>query len=134
MNRVSSLEARARTSGRHLAAYEFVLDGLQTATVQIHREAPAGDDERHITASQLLDGLAEHAVDRFGLLAPLVFQEWGVRGSEDIGAMVWEMIELGYMRSSEEDTLEDFLQGPDFNDRLQTAAGRVFDDGRRLEE
>lgn len=131
MTRLSSLEEWARRNGRDIEAYQFILDGLQHATARYSQDA---GERRHIKADQLLDGLSEYALDKFGQLAPVVFGAWGVRGSEDIGSMVWEMIELGYLRSSDDDTPEDFLEGPDFNDRLRRGASEVFKSGRSVEE
>ena len=53
-------------------------------------------------------GLRDFAIDQFGLLAPVVLQHWGVQRTEDFGAIVFRMVELGVLRTSPQDSEEDF--------------------------
>jgi uncharacterized repeat protein (TIGR04138 family) len=54
----------------------------------------------------------------FGSLAPIVFQEWGVRRGEDVGAIVFELVEAGQLSARPEDTIEDFREWPDLTRAL----------------
>jgi uncharacterized repeat protein (TIGR04138 family) len=47
-----------------------------------------------------------------------VFQEWGVRRGEDVGAIVFELVEAGQLSARPEDTIEDFREWPDLTRAL----------------
>ena len=42
-----------------------------------------------------------------------MFREWGVLSSEDIGRIVFELVECGQLSARPEDRLEDFLAAPE---------------------
>lgn len=63
---------------------------------------------RHITAKQLLDSLVDLMVERHGLLAQFILREWGINSSENIGEMVFDLIEAGLLKKRPEDTVQDF--------------------------
>ena len=48
------------------------------------------------------------AREEFGSFAPMVFREWGVRSTEDIGAIVFELVQAGQLSARPEDTPADF--------------------------
>jgi uncharacterized repeat protein (TIGR04138 family) len=106
---VDALRAERRRYARE--AYGFVVAGL-TATVQQlpepRRESP---ETRHLSGQELLAGLARIAREEFGALAPMVFREWGVCESEDVGQIVFELVGCGQLSARPEDTLEDFRGG-----------------------
>jgi len=91
-------------------AYFFVQEALKTAQELAGRPQTAElpDESHHITGQELLEGVRVLALRRYGLLAPVVFRHWGVRTTDDFGRMVFEMIERGQMRKSEQDQLSDF--------------------------
>ena len=66
------------------------------------------DQDRHISGQQLCLGLRDHAIERYGLMAPVVLEHWNVRRTEDFGRIVFAMIEGGLMSRTDEDTMEDF--------------------------
>jgi uncharacterized repeat protein (TIGR04138 family) len=94
------------------AAFAFVQDGLgYTAELFANRDVDSYELEefdRHVTGQQLCMGLRDFAIDRFGLLAPAVLKSWGVRRTEDFGAIVFRMVELELLRTSPQDSEEDF--------------------------
>jgi uncharacterized repeat protein (TIGR04138 family) len=51
-------------------------------------------------------------------MAPTVFREWGVERSEDIGSMVFQLVEAGQLSARPEDTIADFAGGPDLSAAL----------------
>ena len=53
------------------------------------------------------------AREEFGPLAPMVFHEWGVSTTEDIGAIVFELVGAGQLSARPEDVPEDFVTGID---------------------
>jgi uncharacterized repeat protein (TIGR04138 family) len=90
-------------------AYVFVSESLGY-TVQ--RSGRVG----HVTGQELCEGLAEFALGQFGRLARSVLEGWGIRSSEDIGEIVFRMVEVGLLRKTEEDRREDFVGALDFDE------------------
>lgn len=70
----------------------------------------------HVSGRELMVGLRRLAKERWGCMARHVLEEWGLRRSEDVGEVVFLMVEdsdLGW-RKRECDTREDFSDGFDF--------------------
>ena len=89
-------------------AYGFVVAALG-ATVQSLPAARRRDPvHRHLSGGELLQGLASLARREFGFMAPTVFREWGLHSSEDVGRIVFELIESRQLSARPEDRLEDF--------------------------
>lgn len=65
-------------------------------------------ERRHITARECADAVLDGAADRFGLLGNLVLESWGIHASEDIGRIIFALIEGGRIAAAEDDALEDF--------------------------
>jgi uncharacterized repeat protein (TIGR04138 family) len=65
-----------------------------------------------------------------------VFREWGVASGEDVGRIVFQLVECGQLSARPEDTLEDFRGGPDLlaqlagqlDGRIRSATGFVVGD------
>ena len=96
----------------HPAAYEFVDHALRFTQKKLSKPA----DDAHITGRQLLEGLRELALKEFGMMTILVFRRWGITGTEDIGRIVWEMIESKDMHKTDRDRLSDFADVYDFEE------------------
>ncbi|MBC8310184.1 MAG: hypothetical protein H8E83_06700 [Planctomycetes bacterium] len=94
------------------AAFAFVQGGLgYTAELFANRDMDCYELEEfdpHVTGQQLCMGLRDFAIDRFGLLAQVVLKSWGVRRTEDFGVIVFRMAELELLRTSPQDSEEDF--------------------------
>ena len=98
-------------------AYLFVRDALEFTTKQQKKKAgSATPPECHVSGHQLLEGVRQYALQQFGPMVPTVFDHWRVRSSEDIGHIVFNLIEAREFGKSEHDTLEDFRQGFDFHE------------------
>ncbi len=95
-------------------AYQFVREGLAHTVKMVHGDGSepanpsADDDRRHISGQQLCLGLKDYAQRQYGLLAKTVLMSWGVRRTEDFGRIVFAMVEAGWMRKQDQDTLDDF--------------------------
>lgn len=82
-------------------AYLFVLGGLHRRLTEL--EAP-----RHISGSELAGAVRDLALDRFGLLARVVLEHWGVHSTEDIGEIVFLLVDHGVLTKQDSDRREDF--------------------------
>ncbi len=98
----------------HAEAYVFLRDALE-ATLKRRKKARK-DTASHVGAAELLDGFRKHSLQEFGPMAITVLGYWGVRSSEDVGNMVFNLVEVGVFGKTEEDTIESFREGYDFAD------------------
>lgn len=77
----------------------------------VHGSEPAdleACDNHHVSGRQLCLGLRSLAIEKWGRLAGLVLRRWGVTETLDFGRIVFDMVQAGVLRTSEEDSLEDF--------------------------
>ena len=110
---------RRRASALPHAAVELVRSALLDTAEGVH--GPISPDElalarmgtvpagRHVTGQQLCWGIRDAAISRYGKLAPVVMRRWGIRGTEDFGAIVFWLIERGEMKAGDRDHFEDFI-------------------------
>lgn len=91
-----------------LEAYLLINDGLQYTYKMTGRK-------EHITALELLEGIRRLMAERYGPLAKMVLNSWGIFSTDDIGQVVFNLIEAGLMVKSETNRLEDFHAVYDFD-------------------
>jgi len=103
-------------------AYGFVVGALGVTVAALPAARRHDLARRHLSGRELLHGLTALARREFGFLAPTVFSEWGVHTSEDVGRIVFHLVECRQLTVSPEDSLDDF-RGFDLAGSL-TAAGR----------
>lgn len=72
--------------------------------------------DRHVDGAQLCQTLKSIAVERWGMLAPMVLAEWNITSTLDFGRLVIHMVERGMLSSKPEDSVEDFRDVYDFKD------------------
>ena len=114
-------------------AYVFVFESLNFAheNLGMGQDQPAEEEsegkpeprrskskkaERHLTGQQLCEALRKYATDQFGLMAKAVLASWGIRSTNDIGNIVFNLIEIGQMRKTKQDRREDFDNLYDFDE------------------
>ena len=100
----------------HHQAYLFVKEALSITQQMLGRgAAPEADhDSAHISGQELLEGIRVLAARQYGMLAPIVFASWGIRETSDFGKIVFELIDLGELRRTDQDQLSDFDAGYSF--------------------
>ncbi|BAM02307.1 Minf_1886 family protein [Phycisphaera mikurensis] len=117
----------ARSSRYPLDAFLFVQRGLDHTVRALHGDGddatqaqdPEEDEEdtsRHVSGRQLCEGIRDFAIAQYGLLAPVVLNRWNVRRSQDFGRIVFEMVDAGLMRKTDEDNVDDFNDVFDFRE------------------
>ena len=94
-------------------AYEFVLDALNFTQKTLGRSPLAESvtdpgPEHHVSGRELLAGAVELARREFGLLARLVFRQWGIHRTDDIGELVFNLIDSHLLSKTDSDTRADF--------------------------
>jgi uncharacterized repeat protein (TIGR04138 family) len=98
----------------HRDAYIFLRDALDYTTKQ--QKKARGTTVRHVAGPELLEGVRQYALKEFGPLVITVFEAWGIRRCEDIGHMVFNLIDAGVFGKTEEDSMEDFKAVYDFEE------------------
>ena len=118
MDHLREIEDLADRDGRYKqGAYLFVFSALQH-TVEKLGKTSLPQDQRHVSGRDLLYGISEHALDRFGPLARSVLEHWGIRETRDFGEIVFRLIEEKKMRKTEDDRIEDFVDVFDLDEEL----------------
>ena len=77
-----------------------------------------GEDAFHVSGRELLAGLRRLAWRRWGRMAGVVLSQWGLRRAEDVGEVVFRMVEdpeMGWSRR-EGDSRGDFADGGGLTD------------------
>jgi uncharacterized repeat protein (TIGR04138 family) len=139
-----------------LDAYVFVLEALSFAQESLGMGAePAAEDleplaeaeaaaaakprqrtgrgrkrqaERHVSGQQLCEAARLYGLQQYGYLAPTVLAVWGVRSTDDFGAIVFNMIDIGQMRKTRADRREDFHGVYDFAEAFRRDLAFVVPD------
>ena len=96
------------------AAYEFVREAVTHTAKQC--QAAGGGPRQHITGRQLLEGFRALALERFGCLALEVLADWGLRRTDDVGAVVFRLVRHGLLGANENDSPADFAAVYDFEE------------------
>ena len=78
----------------------------------------------NVTGRDLLEGVRDLALDRFGALALEVVRTWGVTRTDDVGSIVFNMVESGLLQRTATDSPADYRDVFDF----ETAFDRGFQD------
>ena len=93
-------------------AYLFVLTALEHFQAQL-------TERRHISGRELALACRDLALERFGVMARLVLEHWGVRSSADIGDIVFTLVELELLISQPGDSRDDFVAVFDFDQAFE---------------
>ena len=72
--------------------------------------------DRHMSGEDILDEFREYTLDQYGPLSYRVLTEWGVKSCEDVGEMMFNLVEAHRLARDENDSKEAFLGGYDFRE------------------
>jgi uncharacterized repeat protein (TIGR04138 family) len=92
---------RSRGGQYHERAYLFVLGTIEFLQTRL-------EVRRHVTAAELAWACRDFARQQFGLLAPVVLAHWGITRTEDIGRIVFTLVEVGLLVTQPGDAESDF--------------------------
>ena len=102
-------------------AYRFVLEALGYTIEQL-------GEHRHVTGRELLYGARDLALDCWGLMARHVLPSWGIRSTDDVGEIVFNMIDTGLLAKTDQDKREDFSHVYGFADAFDASYSPEFDE------
>ncbi len=104
-----NLEQIAREDGRFsLPAIRFVYEALGFTVKKITVEA------RHVNGQTLCEGLKKLAIEKWGRMALVVLNAWGIKTTRDFGEIVYLMIRHEWMSAQSADSIDDFNDVYDF--------------------
>ncbi len=103
---------RERNPRFHGKAYLFLLSAL-------HHVLQSLEHPRHITGVELAEGVRDLAMRQFGPLARTVLEHWGVHSTDDLGEIVFALVEAGVLVKEDSDRLEDFQRLFDFEEEFE---------------
>ena len=106
-------EIRSRDGRFRREAYGFVMAALGATVQALPAERRGNLATRHLSGQELLQGVIVLARQEFGRFAPVVFREWGIGSGEDIGRIVFHLVESRQLSARSEDSIEDFRGGRD---------------------
>jgi uncharacterized repeat protein (TIGR04138 family) len=95
-----------RDSRFHPQAYIFLKEALDFTLARIV-ESNQGR-QRHVTGQELLEGFRDLALREFGPMAGTLLREWGLSQCQDVGDMVFHLIDEQVFGKQDSDTKEDF--------------------------
>jgi uncharacterized repeat protein (TIGR04138 family) len=100
---------RERNPHFHDSAYVFVLSALHFVIQRL-------PEPRHISGRELAEGVRDLAIDRFGPMARTVLDHWGIHATEDVGRIVFALVETGILIKQDDDSLMDFTNVYSFDE------------------
>lgn len=106
-------------------AYEFVLSSLDLASQDFQENHTFGLEEdsdessasaesgkhsgsSHVDGRQIALAARKLAQDEFGQMATVVFSQWRIRSTMDLGSIIFKLIEIGLLNKNENDSVADF--------------------------
>jgi uncharacterized repeat protein (TIGR04138 family) len=105
-------QIRLREPRYHERAFLFVLSALEFSQTRL-------PERRHISGAELAHACRDLALERYGVLARLVLEHWGIRQTEDIGDIVFALVDLGLLISQTHDTRDDFAGVYEFDQAFE---------------
>ncbi len=97
-------------------AYEFLMEALAFTQKKFKRS-------KHVCGQELLEGIKDLLIQKFGPLTLLVLKHWGITRTEDFGNIVFNLVDNKVLSKDSEDNIDSFQNGYDFTE--------VFDRGYR---
>jgi uncharacterized repeat protein (TIGR04138 family) len=85
----------------HRDAYLFVFEALEYTLQKVGQR-------RHVSGRELCEGIRDFLHEHYGLLAFVLLERWGIKETIDFGEIVFNLVNNGLMRKTEEDRIDDF--------------------------
>lgn len=110
-------QIRAKDARYDREAYAFLREALD------HTQKTIGRDKsgriRHVSGQELLQGIRDFGITRFGPMVMTVLESWGITRCEDFGELVFNMVDVGLLAKTESDDRADFAGGYNFEDAFR---------------
>ncbi len=90
-------------------AYEFLMEALFFTQKTLKKPY-------HVSGKELLEGIRSLVLERFGPMSLTVLKHWGVKKTVDFGEIVFNLVNSGLLKKTEEDKISDFKDAYDFKE------------------
>jgi uncharacterized repeat protein (TIGR04138 family) len=100
---------RARAGRYNERAYLFLLGTIEFLQSRL-------EVRRHVTATELAWACRDFALEQYGLLAPVVLAHWGITRTDDLGRIVYTLVDVGLLVTQPGDHESDFNAVYQFTD------------------
>jgi uncharacterized repeat protein (TIGR04138 family) len=90
-------------------AYQFVMEALTHTQRNLQRP-------RHVDGEELLEGIKDLLMQKFGPMTLSVLDYWGIKQTDDFGSIVFNLVNNKVLSKTEDDDMEDFRNRYDFNE------------------
>jgi uncharacterized repeat protein (TIGR04138 family) len=95
-------------------AYHFVQEGLNHTLKSLKRGGQHA--HRHVSGQELLHGIREFALKEYGPMSKAVLNEWGLKTTDDIGQIVFNLVNASVLGKNDTDSPNDFKNVFTFDD------------------
>jgi len=107
---VNKVREIAEQDGRYsIDSYLFLFEALAFAQAKFRKKT-------HVRGKELLEGIKELALERFGPMSKSVFEHWGVKATDDFGEIVFLLVKNGLLGKTSDDKKGDFHAIYSFDD------------------
>jgi len=106
------LRLQDRNPRFHRNAYLFLLSALHLVMERL-------EEPRHISGRELSEGVRDLALVQFGPLARTVLEHWGIHRTEDLGEIVFALVDCRILVKQDGDRQEDFRDVFDFEEAFE---------------
>jgi len=79
-------------------AYIFVMEALSYTQKKFNAQ-------RHLSGEEILSGMRELLIEKYGPMTMTVLKHWGIKNTEDFGNVVFNLVESRVLSKTEEDSL-----------------------------
>ena len=93
----------------HPEAYEFVMEALSHSQKRFNKP-------KHVTGSELLQGIKGLLIKKFGPMTLTVLKFWGIKTTDDFGNIVFNLVEHKILSKDAQDHYESFKNAYDFEE------------------
>ena len=101
-------------------AYEFVMEALAYSQKKFHRQ-------KHVNGEELLLGIKDLLIDKFGPMARQVLNYWGVESTEDFGNIVFNLVDRQILSKDKNDHIESFRNAYDFKEVFERGYRKLLE-------
>ena len=92
-----------------LDAYEFLMEALFFTQKTLKKPY-------HVSGKELLEGIRQLVLERFGPMSLTVLEHWGLHNTGDFGEIVFNLVEAKLLKKTEEDKISNFKDVYDFKE------------------
>lgn len=124
INFIRAIDEICAKDNRYKAdSYEFAAMALHFTQKKLKRQG-------HISAKELSEGAREFAINQYGPMAKTVLNYWGLTKTQDLGNIIFNMIDAKLFSKTESDSIADFKDVYDF----EAAFGNVWGNSERAKK